>query len=62
MKLKLLKDHESYGVKYKAGEEIEVSPEEYQQITGSLVADRLKLTKMVKEAEEKIESIKKVRK
>lgn len=60
MKLVLQKDHESYGIKYKAGEEIDVSPEEYQQITGSLIADRLKLAKAVKEAEDKLEAAKKV--
>lgn len=51
MKIKLLKDHEHYGVKYKEGEEIEVTKEEYDFLVNAYVADR----KQIVEKAQKIE-------
>lgn len=51
MKIKLMKDHKHHGVKYKAGEEIEVTKEEYDFLVNVYVADR----KQVIEKAQKIE-------
>lgn len=51
MKIKLLKDHEHYGVKYKEGDEIEVTKEEYDFLMNAYVADR----KQIVEKAQKIE-------
>ena len=40
MKIKLLKDHEHYGKKYKEGDEIEVTKEEYDFLMNAYVAER----------------------
>lgn len=51
MKIKLLKDHEHYGVKYKEGEEIEVTKEEYDFLVNAYVADRKKIVEKAQKIE-----------
>lgn len=51
MKIKLLKDHEHYGVKYKEGEEIEVTKEEYDFLMNAYVADRKKIVEKAQKIE-----------
>ena len=62
MKLTLLLDHEKDGVKYKAGDEIEVTKEEYDFIMAYYSESRKQLVQKYYEKEEVIEKVRKVRK
>ena len=62
MKLTLLMDHEKDGVKYKTGDEIEVTREEYEFIMNFYSESRKQLVQQYYEKEEVIEKAKKVRK
>lgn len=61
MKLKLLKDHEHYGIKYKEGDEIEVTQQEYEFLINAYIADRKEVVTQAKEVEVKLESAKKTK-
>lgn len=58
MKIKLLKDHEHYGVKYKEGEEIEVTKEEYDFLVNAYVADRKKIVEKAQKIEKTLKGVK----
>lgn len=62
MKLTLLMDHEKDGVKYKAGDSIEVTKEEYEFIMSYYADSRKELVQKYYEQEEVFEKVKKVRK
>lgn len=65
MKIKLLQDHEHYGKKYKEGDEIEVTKEEYDFLVNAYVAARQQIiqeAQVVEETLEKAKSTRKVRK
>ena len=58
MKIKLLKDHEHYGVKYKEGEEIEVTKEEYDFLVNAYVADRKQIVEKAQKIEKTLKGVK----
>lgn len=58
MKIKLLKDHEHYGVKYKEGEEIEVTKEEYDFLMNAYVADRKQIVEKAQKIEKTLKGVK----
>ena len=62
MKLTLLMDHEKGGQKYKAGDEIEVTKEEYEFIMNFYSESRKQLVQQYYEKEEVLDKAKKVRK
>jgi hypothetical protein len=55
-------DHEKDGVKYKAGDSIEVTKEEYEFIMSYYADSRKELVQKYYEQEEVFEKVKKVRK
>ena len=58
MKIKLLKDHEHYGVKHKEGEEIEVTKEEYDFLVNAYVADRKQIVEKAQKIEKTLKGVK----
>ena len=62
MKIKLLQDHEHYGKKYKEGDEIEVTQEEYDFLVKAYLASRKQVIEEAKAIEETIEKAKSTRK
>lgn len=58
MKIKLLKDHEHYGVKYKEGEEIEVTKEEYDFLVNAYVAERKQIVEKAQKIEKTLKGVK----
>ena len=58
MKIKLLKDHEHYGVKYKEGEEIEVTKEEYDFLVNAYVADRKQIVEKAQKIDKTLKGVK----
>lgn len=62
MKIKLLQDHEHYGKKYKEGEEIEVTKEEYDFLVKAYLASRKQVIEEAKVIEEKLNKAKSTRK
>lgn len=58
MKIKLLKDHEHYGVKYKEGEEIEVTKEEYDFLMNAYVAERKQIVEKAQKIEKTLKGVK----
>lgn len=58
MKIKLLKDHEHYGVKYKEGDEIEVTREEYDFLMNAYVAERKQIVEKAQKIEKTLKGVK----
>jgi hypothetical protein len=59
MKLILQKRHEHYGKVYEEGDEIEVTKEEYEQITGSYLEERRQLTLELEKFEAPMKKVRK---
>lgn len=58
MKIKLLKDHEHYGKKYKEGDEIEVTKEEYDFLMNAYVAERKQIVEKAQKIEKTLKGVK----
>lgn len=58
MKIKLLKDHEHYGKKYKEGDEIEVTREEYDFLMNAYVAERKQIVEKAQKIEKTLKGVK----
>jgi hypothetical protein len=58
MKIKLLKDHEHYGKKYKEGDEIEVTKEEYEFLMNAYVAERKQIVEKAQKIEKTLKGVK----